>query len=57
MAFACSTFAGGSASAAGELVEKQGGILLQYIFIAEISSLQGPAKLNAPVYSIVQLDE
>jgi adenine phosphoribosyltransferase len=55
--FAFSTFAGGSASAAGELVEKLGGILLQYIFIAEITFLQGPAKLKAPVYSIIQLDE
>jgi adenine phosphoribosyltransferase len=51
------TFAGGSAAAAGELVEKQGGNLLQYLFLVEVSFLRGTAKLSAPVYSIVQLDE
>jgi adenine/guanine phosphoribosyltransferase-like PRPP-binding protein len=50
-------FAGGSAAAAGELVEKQGGKLLQYIFIVEVTPLKGPSKLKAPVYSIVQLGE
>jgi adenine phosphoribosyltransferase len=50
-------FAGGSAAAAGELVEKQGGKLLQYLFIAEITVLGGQSKLKAPVYSIIQLDE
>jgi len=48
---------GGSAAAAGELVEKQGGKLLQYLFIAEITVLGGQSKLKAPVYSIIQLDE
>lgn len=50
-------FVGGSAAAAGELVEKLGGKLLQYLFIAEIASLGGKSKLKAPVYSMVQLDE
>ncbi|KAI0002958.1 phosphoribosyltransferase-like protein [Russula compacta] len=48
---------GGSAAAAGELVAKQGGKLLQYLFIAEITFLGGMAQLNAPSYSIIQLDE
>ncbi len=48
---------GGSAAAAGELVEKQGGKLLQYLFIAEITPLGGSSKLKAPVYSIIQSDE
>jgi len=50
-------FAGGSAAAAGELVEKQGGKLLQYFFIVEVTPLGGQKKLKAPVYSILQLDE
>jgi|SRR6266852_1480187 len=49
--------AGGSAAAAGELVEKQGGKLLQYLFIAEVTSLGGQSKLKAPVYSMFQFDE
>ncbi|KAI0285067.1 phosphoribosyltransferase-like protein [Russula aff. rugulosa BPL654] len=48
---------GGSAAAAGELVEKLGGELLQYLFIAEVTSLGGRSKLKAPVYSIVQSDD
>jgi biotin transporter BioY len=50
-------FVGGSAAAAGELVEKQGGKLLQYLFIAEVASLGGQSKLKAPVYSMIQFDE
>ncbi|KAI9510473.1 phosphoribosyltransferase-like protein [Russula earlei] len=48
---------GGSAAAAGELVAKQGGKVLQYLFIAEVTCLKGSTKLNAPSYSITQLDE
>ena len=50
-------FAGGSAATAGALVEKQGGKLLQYLFIAELTSLGGQSKLKAPVYSMFQFDE
>ena len=52
----CNTplFAGGSAAAACELAEKQGGKVLQYLFVAEASFLGGSAKLAAPVYSIVK---
>jgi adenine phosphoribosyltransferase len=49
-------FAGGSAAAAGELVGKQSGKVLEYIFVAEATSLAGRAKLSAPVYSIVKFD-
>ncbi|KAI0254259.1 phosphoribosyltransferase-like protein [Lactifluus subvellereus] len=48
---------GGSAVAAEELVAKQGGNVLQYLFIAEVTFLKGAAKLNAPVYSMVQLSD
>jgi len=48
---------GGSAAAAGELVTKQGGQLLRYIFIAEVTSLKGKDKLKAPIYSMVQIDK
>jgi adenine phosphoribosyltransferase len=47
---------GGSASAAGELVAKQCGNVVQYLFIAEVSFLKGSAKLKAPVYTMIQLN-
>jgi len=47
-------FSGGSAAAAGELATKQGGMVLRYLFVAEVTSLEGAAKLGAPVYSIVK---
>jgi adenine phosphoribosyltransferase len=43
--------------AAGELVEKQGGEVLEYIFIAEVTILNGLAKLKAPAYSMIQLTD
>ena len=36
---------------------KQGGTVLQYLFIAEVAILKGRTKLNGPVYSIVQFSE
>lgn len=55
----CNThlFAGGSAAAAGELAEKQGGKVLEYLFVAEETSLGGSAKLSAPVHSVVKFPE
>ncbi|KAH9978083.1 phosphoribosyltransferase-like protein [Lactifluus volemus] len=47
---------GGSASAAGELVAMQGGEVVQYLFIAEVSFLKGSAKLKAPVYTMIPLN-
>ncbi|KAF8897459.1 phosphoribosyltransferase-like protein [Infundibulicybe gibba] len=48
---------GGSAKAAGELVAKQGGKTLEYLFIIELMFLKAASKLDAPVYSIVQSDD
>jgi len=48
---------GGSAKAAGELVAKQGGKTLEYLFIIELIFLEGRAKLDGPVYSIVQSND
>jgi len=48
---------GGSAKAAGELVEKRGGQIVEYLFVIGLEFLQGHAKLNAPAYSVLQIDE
>lgn len=45
---------GGSASAAGTLIEKSGGVLLGYLFIIELTFLKGREKLNAPVYTLLE---
>ena len=45
---------GGSAQAAGTLIEKTGGVLLGYIFIIELTFLKGREKLAAPVYTLVE---
>jgi len=44
---------GGSAAAAGSLVEKLGGHLLGYVFLLELDFLHGRDKLNAPVYTLL----
>ena len=48
---------GGSAKATGELVANLGGKTLGYLFIVEVVFLKGASKLDAPVYSAIQLDE
>ncbi|KAF7313731.1 Adenine phosphoribosyltransferase [Mycena chlorophos] len=48
---------GGSAKAAGELIAKQGGKTLEYLFIIELPFLKGAEKLDAPIYSIVQSND
>ncbi|KAH9947271.1 phosphoribosyltransferase-like protein [Amylocystis lapponica] len=48
---------GGSAKAAGELVAQQGGKVLEYLFIIELSFLKGGQQLNAPVYSVIQSND
>ncbi|OAP59560.1 adenine phosphoribosyltransferase [Fonsecaea erecta] len=48
---------GGSAAAAGTLVEKCGGQLLGYIFIIELTFLNGRNKLNAPVFTLLESQE
>ena len=45
---------GGSAAAAGELVKKCGGELLGYVFLIELTKLNGRAKLEAPVYTVLE---
>jgi len=48
---------GGSASAAGSLVDRLGGHLLGYIFILELDFLKGREKLQAPVYTLLSSQE
>ena len=48
---------GGSASAAGTLVEKLGGKVIEYVFILELDFLKGRDKLNAPVYTLLSGQE
>jgi len=48
---------GGSAVAAGELVAKQGGKTVAYLFMIEATQLNGRQKLDAPVYSIMHVDD
>ena len=45
---------GGSAAAAGELVEKLGGTLIGYLFILELDFLKGRDKLSAPVATLLR---
>ncbi|KXT01257.1 hypothetical protein AC578_3794 [Pseudocercospora eumusae] len=44
---------GGTAAAAGNLVQKLGGHLLGYVFIMELDFLKGREKLNAPVHTLL----
>lgn len=39
--------------AAGELIAKCGGNVIEYLFIIEVAFLKGSEKLNAPAYSII----
>lgn len=48
---------GGSAKAAGDLVRQQGGKTLEYLFVIELTFLQGKDKLDAPLYSVIQSDD
>ena len=51
---------GGSAFAAGELIKKSGGIVKEYIFIIELTSLAGKNQLlvnDATVYSVLKFDD
>jgi len=48
---------GGSACAAGKLVAKQGGKTAEYLFIIEIAFLNARSKLDAPVHSIIQVND
>ena len=48
---------GGSAAAAGALVQKLGGALLGYVFLLELDFLKGREKLDAPVYTLLSSQE
>ncbi|CAE6434304.1 unnamed protein product [Rhizoctonia solani] len=48
---------GGSAKAAGELVAKQGGKTVEYVFVVGLPFLKGHEKLDAPAYSIIEADD
>lgn len=45
---------GGSAYGAGELIKKLGGKTLEYLFLIELTFLNGTQRLDAPSYSIVK---
>lgn len=47
---------GGSAGAAGSLVEKLGGTLLGYLFILELDFLHGRDQLTAPVHTLLSAE-
>ncbi|KAH8596624.1 adenine phosphoribosyltransferase [Bisporella sp. PMI_857] len=47
---------GGSAAAAGKLVEQLGGTLIGYLFILELDFLKGRDKLTAPVETLLRDD-
>ncbi|KAL5366327.1 phosphoribosyltransferase-like protein [Aspergillus floccosus] len=44
---------GGSAYAAGQLINKMGGNLMGFVFILELDFLKGRDKLPAPVYTLL----
>lgn len=45
---------GGTAQAAGKLVRALGGIVSGYLFLIELTALQGAKKLDAPVHSVLR---
>jgi len=48
---------GGSAKAAGELVQKLGGKTLEYLFVIGLPFLKGTEKLDAPSYVMIEADD
>lgn len=44
---------GGSAYAAGEMINKMGGELMSFLFILELEFLHGRDKLPAPVHTLL----
>lgn len=49
--------AGGSAKAAGELIQNLGGNTLEYLFVIGLTFLKGTEKLDAPSYCMIESDE
>jgi adenine phosphoribosyltransferase len=50
-------FQGGSAQAAGKLVEQLGGKVINYLFILELDFLKGRDILNAPTITLLAQEE
>ena len=48
---------GGSAAAAGDLVEQCGGTLIGYVFMLELGFLKGRERLKAPVWTLLSGQE
>jgi len=48
---------GGSAKAAGSLVHQLGGKILEYVFVVGLTFLKGHEQLDAPVYSMIHVEE
>lgn len=48
---------GGSAKAAGDLVKQEGGHTAEYLFIVGLTFLQGTSKLDAPAYTMIEVDD
>ncbi|RPA79737.1 adenine phosphoribosyltransferase 1 [Ascobolus immersus RN42] len=48
---------GGSAKAAGDLVTKLGGVVVEYLFLMELDFLKGREKLAAPVFTLLNGQE
>lgn len=48
---------GGSAAAAGSLIQRLGGTLIGYLFILELDFLKGRDKLDAPVHTLLSSQE
>lgn len=48
---------GGSASAAGDLVEKTGAKVVEFLFVMELTFLNGKDKLNAPRFTLLSGQE
>jgi len=48
---------GGSAKAAGELVRKQGGNVMEYMFVIGLPFLHGTLKLDAPTYVMIESND
>ncbi|KAL2919042.1 adenine phosphoribosyltransferase [Polyrhizophydium stewartii] len=48
---------GGSAKAAGELIQLCGGKTVKYVFFVELTFLKGKDALDAPTFSLFQYDD
>jgi len=47
---------GGTMEGSSRLIEKAGGIIVEYAFVIELIDLKGRDRLNKPVYSLVTFE-